>query len=68
MVTALSILFISILILILIVAGLFIIELKKRVVTMYVCEINHLILHPNQLYIFIQHPDCEACKKYLEGK
>ena len=32
---------------------------------MYLCEINHLILHSDQPYIFRKHPDCYGCNKYL---
>jgi hypothetical protein len=31
---------------------------------MYVCEIAHLVLHPEQLYRFHIHPDCKGCKDY----
>jgi len=31
---------------------------------MYVCEIAHLILHPEQLYRFHIHPDCKGCRDY----
>lgn len=34
---------------------------------MYVCEIAHLILRPNQTYRFAVHPDCEKCHKYFGG-
>jgi hypothetical protein len=33
-------------------------------IELYLCEINRLILHPDQLYIFRKHPDCKECAKY----
>jgi len=34
---------------------------------MYLCEVSHLILRPDQSYIFRKHPECDDCKKYLIG-
>jgi len=31
---------------------------------LYVCEIAHLILHPNRLYMFHVHPGCSGCEDY----
>jgi hypothetical protein len=33
-------------------------------VEMFICEIEHLFLHPDQLYIFRVNPDCDACLTY----
>jgi len=34
---------------------------------MFICEINALVLHANQPYIFRVHPGCEKCKAYFGG-
>ena len=34
---------------------------------MYLCEIDHVILHPDQTYIFREDPNCVLCKKYICG-
>lgn len=39
-------------------------EIKQTPTEMYVCEIDHLILHANQPYIFRVHPHCDKCKAY----
>ena len=39
-----------------------------HVVEMYICEIAHIILHPNQQYIFRTHPTCQKCLNYLKGE
>jgi hypothetical protein len=38
---------------------------KQNVIEMYVCEINRLVLHTDQLYRFSVDPTCEACKAYV---
>ncbi len=30
---------------------------------LYICEIQHLVLHVNQLYVFRVHPTCEECNR-----
>ena len=40
-------------------------EYERGPAEMYLCEINHLILHSDQPYIFRKHPDCYGCNKYL---
>ena len=32
-----------------------------KVIEMALCEVPHLILHPNQLYRFVEVPGCEMC-------
>jgi hypothetical protein len=34
----------------------------EPVTEMYICEVPHLFLHVNQLYIFRVHPECDECK------
>lgn len=34
---------------------------------MYLCEVDHLILHPGQLYRFFVHPACIGCMSYVSG-
>lgn len=46
-------------------------EVKEHIIEMYICEVDHIILQPNQLYRFLIHPNCEKCKKldvYKENK
>jgi hypothetical protein len=37
---------------------------EDSITHMYVCEIAHLILNPDQLYMFHVHPGCRACGDY----
>jgi hypothetical protein len=40
------------------------------VTEMYICEVAHVILHVDQLYVFRVHPHCEEClrlAKYSPG-
>jgi hypothetical protein len=39
----------------------------ERPTEMYLCEVDHLILHPDQLYRFSVHPDCIGCASYVSG-
>lgn len=34
---------------------------ESEVTEMYLCEVAHLFLRPNQLYRFIVAPDCQKC-------
>jgi len=36
---------------------------KAKVIEMFLCEQNFLILRPNQLYYFTVDPNCDACNK-----
>ena len=33
------------------------------VTEMYICEVPHIVLHPDQLYYFLVDLDCEACRR-----
>lgn len=36
-------------------------------IEMALCEINQLILHPDQVYIFRKFNGCKSCEAYLKG-
>lgn len=40
----------------------------SRPTEMALCEINALILHPDQCYVFRAHPGCEKCAAYLAAQ
>ncbi len=40
---------------------------QDEVVEMHLCEVNYLILKPDQLYRFKYDPACGKCKQYVEG-
>ena len=37
-------------------------EAGCSVIEMGLCEVEHVMLHPNQLYRFVVMPDCDKCK------
>lgn len=41
------------------------IEVNNTLATeMRICEVNHIYLRPNQVYVFTVSEDCAACKEY----
>jgi hypothetical protein len=43
---------------------------SDHIIEMYICEVAHVILHVNQLYVFRVHTCCEEClrlAKYSPG-
>jgi hypothetical protein len=40
---------------------------KAEVLELALCEQNHLVFKPNQLYRFVAMPDCDACKTLMDA-
>lgn len=39
-------------------------KIGEKATIVALCEIDHIFLHPNQLYIFEQVPGCATCAEY----
>lgn len=40
---------------------------KSHPTELHLCEVNRLILHPDQTYVFRYDPNCALCKQYING-